>query len=275
MSDFLAVMAAHSEQRWRAAAAVEPEVVLKARALATPTPPALALHGGFDLIAEVKLVAPSAGRLATPPADRAGFVVGQARRYVDAGACAISVLTEPSRFEGALDDLSAVAAAVPVPAMRKDFLVAPYQIWEARVRGAGGVLLIVRMLDDDALRALCDASIEAGLFVLLEAFDADDLTRCAALVSAWPAGAPPLLVGVNTRDLSTLQVVEDRLVSLVPLLPAGVPAVAESGHRTADDARRSRQLGYTVALVGSALMTAPDAAVLGRAMLDAARSVTS
>ncbi len=272
MSDFLAVMAASSDARWREAEAMESIDALKARALRTPNPPRLTLDGRFDLLAEVKLVAPSAGRLATPVGDRAGFVVAQALRYQAAGACAISVLTEPDRFDGRLSDLAAVVAALSVPAMRKDFLVAPYQIWEARAAGAGGVLLIVRMLSPDALKALVDAAIEAGLFVLLEAFDEEDLARSAEFVAAWPAGAQPLMVGVNTRDLSTLQVAEGRLESLAGVLPAGVPGVAESGLRVPADAARARALGYTVALIGSALMASSDPESLGRAMLAAGRA---
>lgn len=272
MSDFLAVMAASSDARWRAAAALESIEALKARALRTPRPPRLSLDGRFDLLAEVKLVAPSAGRLATPVGDRAGFVVAQALRYQAAGACAISVLTEPDRFDGRLSDLVAVAASLSVPAMRKDFLVAPYQVWEARAAGAGGVLLIVRMLTPDALRALVDAAIEADLFVLLEAFDEEDLARASEFAAGWSPDAPPLLVGVNTRDLSTLQVAEGRLESLAGSLPAGVPGVAESGLRVPADAARARALGYTVALIGSALMASSDPESLGRAMLAAGRA---
>lgn len=272
MSDFLSGMAASSDARWRAAEVLEPLDVLRARALQTPRPPRLKLDGRFDLLAEVKLVAPSAGRLAAPVGDRAAFVVGQACRYQAAGACAISVLTEPDRFDGRLSDLAAVAAAVDVPAMRKDFLVAPYQIWEARAAGAGGVLLIVRMLSPDALSALVDAAIEADLFVLLEAFDREDLERCAGFVARWPADGPPLMVGVNTRDLATLQVAEGRLEALAGALPAGVPGVAESGLRVPADAARARALGYTVALIGSALMASSDPEALGRALLDAGRA---
>lgn len=272
MSDFLETMAASSDARWRHNAESETLEALRTRALATPIPHRLRLDGRFDLIAEVKLVAPSAGRLAAPVGDRAAFVVAQARRYEAAGACAISVLTEPDRFDGQLSDLVAVAAAVGVPAMRKDFLVSPYQVWEARASGAGGVLLIVRMLSQKALVELVDAAIMADLFVLLEAFDAEDLERATALAAQWPHDAPPLLVGVNTRDLSTLQVAEGRLETLAAAMPPGVPGVAESGLRTPADAARARGLGYTVALIGSALMASAEPESLGRAMLAAARA---
>lgn len=271
MSDFLDRMAAGSEARWRSAEAREPYAALKARALATPAPPALRLHGGFDLIAEVKLVAPSAGRLAAPD-DRDGFVVAQARAYAAGGAAAISVLTEPERFDGSLDDLRAVAAAVDVPAMRKDFLVHPYQVWEGRAAGAGGVLLIARMLDRDQLAAMLAASIAAGMFVLLELFDVDDVAKALEVAATWTPDRPPLLVGVNTRDLATLQVAPGRLEALASALPPSTPTVAESGLSTPGDVRHARTLGYTLALVGSALMRTDEPATLVAALLDAGRA---
>ncbi len=266
----LAQMAVASRARAEAARRVEPLADLRRRALSTPVPPALALSG-FDLIAEVKLRAPSAGVLATPD-DPAAEAARRARAYADGGAAAISVLTEPSRFDGDLAHLAAAAAAVSVPVMRKDFLVDPYQVWEARASGAGGVLLIVRMLSDDALRALLDAAAEAGLFALVEAFDAADLARCAPLVARWPSGGPPLLVGVNSRDLVTLAIDPTRLGALASAMPAGAVPVAESGIHTPDDARGAARHGYRVALVGTALMGAPDPGALARAMRAAGRA---
>lgn len=271
MADFLDEMDAGSRSRWKAAEATESFEAVRARALATPAPPALVLDGRFDLIAEVKLAAPSSGRLREPPADPPAFAAAQARRYADAGAVAISCLTEPSRFDGSLANLAAAVAAVDVPVMRKDFLVAPYQVWEGRAEGAGGVLLIARMLDDATLDAMGRAATEAGIFVLLEAFDEVDLARSAAFAARWPADAPPLLVGINTRNLATLQVVPGRLRELVGLLPDGVPWVAESGLRTPDDVREVAGLGYTLGLVGSALMQAEDTRALAAGMLAAGR----
>lgn len=269
MSGFLDEMAAVSWARVHEAQAKEPIEALRARALATPTPPSLRL-GAFSLIAEVKLHAPSVGELAAPISDRLGFVTGQALRYEAAGAHAISVLTEPSRFKGELSDLQAVAGALQgIPAMRKDFLVHPYQLWEARLVGAGGALLIARMLDDEALNEMLAVAQEAGLFVLLEAFDEEDLRRCREVAAQWPASSPPLMVGVNTRDLSTLQVDEHRLSRLASSLPAEVPGVAESGMATPADVGAAASMGYTVALVGSALMTADDPRALAAAMLEA------
>jgi indole-3-glycerol phosphate synthase len=220
------------------------------------------------LIAEVKLAAPSTGTLQAP-ADPLAYVVEQAQRYVRAGASAISVLTEPLRFSGDLSYLQAVAEAVDVPVMRKDFLVDPVQLDEAHSHGASMVLLIARMLDDDALQAMGRRADDLGLVVLLEAFDADDLGRSAGFAARHPG----TLVGVNTRDLVTLEVVSDRLAQLTPCLPDLPPShlVAESGIRTAEDARRARAAGYGSALVGSALMQADDPEALAAQLLEALR----
>lgn len=267
MSDLLAQMAETSRARCEAARA---EIPLEALRRLVRPPARVPLLTGFDLIAEVKRVSPAAGALVQPTGDRAAFAVGQARRYAEAGAALLSVLTEPLRFDGALEDLRAIAEAVPVPAMRKDFLVDPYQVWEARAAGADAVLLIARMLDDHALPAMLDAAAEAGLLVLLEAFDADDLGRCRALEGR--ADLPALWVGVNTRDLRSLQIDPGRLAALAPLLPAAFPAVAESGILTPEDAAAAARLGYRLALVGTALMRAPDPAAAAAALLAAGRA---
>jgi indole-3-glycerol phosphate synthase len=135
------------------------------------------------------------------------------------------------------------------------------------------VLLIARMLDDPMLDRLCDAAACAGLFVLLEAFDRHDLERAGRVADRWHPNAPPLWVGVNTRDLASLQVDPGRLADLADLLPHGVPCVAESGIRDGRDAAEVRRLGYQIALVGSALMSAPDPGLLLRELLEAGRAV--
>lgn len=253
MSDFLGLMAVSSAARARAAA---PASELRRRIADRAPPPRLSL-GTFDLIAEVKRRAPSAGQLAGAGLD----VVAQAQAYAAGGAAAISVLTEPSRFDGALEHLQAVAGAVPVPVMRKDFLVDPIQVLEAAAYGAGGVLLILRMLDDARLGEMQAAAREHGLFVLLEAFDAEELGRV-------PVGASEL-VGLNCRDLATLQVDPARFAERVGAFPPGCTKVAESGLATPEDAGRVRGLGYEVALVGSALMRSGDPTALVAAMLEA------
>ncbi len=259
MADFLTRMAESS--RRRAAVAAASQAAIERAALATPPPPALVL-GEFGVIAEVKRRSPAEGALDTPlpPAERA-------RAYEAAGACAVSVLTEPERFDGSLDDLEAVAAGLDaVPALRKDFIVAPVQVFEARAAGAGGILLIAAMLDDAGLASLTRLARDLGLFVLLEAFDRDDLARIAAVLAAPPLAASvdagQLLAGVNSRDLRTLAVDRDRLAALADALPANVPAVAESGIVAAADAARAATLGYRAALVGTALMRAAEPGAL-------------
>jgi indole-3-glycerol phosphate synthase len=268
--DFLQQMAVASRERVCAARAACPQAELLARAMATPPPPRLRLQaGGFDLIAELKLRSPAAGRLKGPDED----VVTRVTAYARAGAAAVSVLTEPTRFDGSLDHLRIAAQALlplAVPAMRKDFLVDPYQVIEARAAGAGGVLAILRMLSASELEAVVRQARALELFVLLEAFDEQDLERLEGLLHR--LGGEGLLAGVNSRDLQTLQVVPSRLEQLAGRLPRGIPRVAESGVGSAEDARRVAEAGYDLALVGSALMSDNDPAALAGALLSAARA---
>jgi indole-3-glycerol phosphate synthase len=185
-------------------------------------------------------------------------------------------LTEPSRFDGSLQHLERAAEALRplgVPAMRKDFLVDPYQIAEARAAGAGGVLLILRMLTTHRLAEMLDAAAEFGLFVLLEAFDGEDLAAAAQLLRGGSRALPQVLVGINSRDLQTLQVVPERFEALAPLLLEGWPAVAESGVSCAADAKNMVRLGYRLALIGTALMTCTEPAEFLREIFDATRTV--
>jgi indole-3-glycerol phosphate synthase len=271
LSAFLDEMTAGSRARLAAARAERSLAQLESAARAVPAPPPLRLDArGFDLIAELKLRSPAAGVLREVGED-VGARVGA---YARAGAAAVSVLTEPSRFDGSLEDLAAAAAVLAprgVPAMRKDFLVDPYQVFEARAAGAGGVLVILRMLPKGETRALIECADALGLFVLLEAFDARDIALMHELIEAH-RGAAPLLAGVNCRDLATLAVVPQRLLELAPLLPAGVPRVAESGVATAADARAVAAAGYSLALVGSALMRGEDPAALAATLLAAGRA---
>jgi indole-3-glycerol phosphate synthase len=271
MSAFLDEMAAGSRARLAAARAARPLAELEAAARVAPPPPPLSLDArGFDLIAELKLRSPAAGVLRAAGED----VAARVEAYARAGAVAVSVLTEPSRFDGSLGHLTTAAAALAprrVPAMRKDFLVDPYQVFEARAAGAGGVLVILRMLPAADTRALIECAGALGLFVLLEAFDARDIALMHELIGAH-RGATPLLAGVNCRDLATLEVVPQRLLELAPLLPAGVPRVAESGVVTAADARAIAAAGYSLALVGSALMRGDDPGALAAALLAAGRA---
>jgi indole-3-glycerol phosphate synthase len=248
-------MAQSSRERAAAARARESEGALLARASATADPPPLTL-ARFDVIAELKLRSPALGPLATGPFDMAR----QLEAYAAGGAAAVSVLTEPEEFGGSLHDLERAAALLRphrVPVMRKDFLTEPYQVLEARAAGAGGVLVIAAMLDDTSIGGLVDCAQECGLFVLLEAFDARDLERIVEVagIERQRAGAP-LLVGVNSRNLHTLAVEFGRFATLARQLPAGLPAVAESGIESADQVGEVAFLGYRLALVGSALMQA-------------------
>ncbi len=259
--DFLAEMSASSLQR---AAAALPEAELRAMIAGRPAPK-LIPDSAFGLIAEIKLASPSEGRIAHGD-DDAARVIEQAQRYAAADASAISVLTEPDAFGGSLALLAAASDAVATPAMRKDFLVDPIQLLEARAYGASGALLIARMLDDDTLPRMLDEAASLGLFLLLECFNERDCERTRDALDG-RGETPEVMVGVNTRDLSTLDVREDRLASLVDQLPRGRRRVAESGLRTAEDARRAGAMGYDMALVGTALMRAGDAEELASAML--------
>jgi indole-3-glycerol phosphate synthase len=270
--DFLAGMAASSRARSQAAREQLPERELRARLADLPAAPALRLET-FDLIAEVKLRSPAMGLLKAASEEDLGARVSA---YARAGAAAVSILTEPSRFDGSLRDLEQGARALQplaVPAMRKDFLVDAYQVLEGRVAGAGGVLAIIRMLRPADLERLVDAALELDMFVLLEAFDEADIEQAHALLAARRAHRRLLLVGVNSRDLVTLEVVPDRLAALAPLLPREVKRVAESGVTTAEHAARAAASGYDLALVGGALMSAADPAALARDMLSAGRRV--
>jgi len=266
MSDFLEQMAEASRER---ADAIDPAVAdgpFEHRVV--PLRP-----GTFDVIAEIKGRSPAEGDLGGETIDH----VGRARRYAAGGAAAISVLTEPSRFAGSLAHLEAVAGAVPgTPVMRKDFLVSPLQVHEARMAGASGVLLIVAMLDDDALDDMLDTARGHRMFVLLEAFDEPDLERIGRLLEEAQhrdaATGGRLLVGVNTRNLRTLEVDGDRLAALAPLLPLSATCVAESGLQDADAALAAARAGYRMALVGTALMKSADPTLLIRAMRSAGAS---
>lgn len=253
MSDFLKQMAASSAERAAAAPAF---------GSADFDRPVVPLElDGFDIIAEIKQRSPAEGELHL--AERG--LTEQAALYANGGAAAISVLTEPDRFDGSLADLTAVVEALPnTPVMRKDFLVEPVQIDEARVAGASGVLLIVAMLDDAKLRQMLDRAYQHGLFVLLESFDGKDIARSHELLTDADRehmSAHRLLFGVNTRNLRTLEVDSERLRLLVDQLPDTV-RVAESGLHTADDAARVAGYGYSMALVGTALMRSDDPAKL-------------
>jgi len=273
MSGFLNEMARSSAQRVAQAAQREPLGALERRARAASAGPALRLSpAGFDVIAELKLRSPAAGMLGDPGQDWLARVAAYAR----GGAAAVSVLTEPSRFDGSLAHLEQAASVLKplgIPAMRKDFIVDPYQVLEARAASAGGVLVILRMLPRVRIAELLEVAAEHGLFVLLEAFDAADLEFAGELLEAQRSLEQILLVGVNCRDLQTLEVVPNRFAELAPRLPHGWPAVAESGVATGADARRMCRLGYRLALIGTALMSREDPTALLKEIFDETRTL--
>ncbi len=267
--DFLAAMATESRRRAAEARQRVSYDTLAARARQGAAPPRLKLHDRFDVIAEIKPRSPASGGPARPVGD----LPARSQAYAAGGAAAVSVLTEPSRFDGSIEHLGSAAqvlAALGLPAMRKDFIVDPYQLVEARAAGAGGALLILRLLTRAELESLVKVGRDLGLFLLLEAFDEADLDIAKSLIAA--LGADGLLVGVNSRDLATLQVRRQRLFELGPRLPADVPCVAESGIASAADARAAAAAGYRLALVGNALMDAADPQRLVREMVEAGRA---
>ncbi len=221
---------------------------LKARADQCPPcrNPMPALTGdGIAVIAEVKRSSPSKGRLAAID-DPAAL----ASDYEAGGAVAISVLTESSWFGGSLDDLAAVRRAVDVPVLRKDFVVSSYQLWEARAHGADMVLLIVAALEQNALVSLVERTQSIGLTPLVECHTVEEVRR------AVDAGAA--IVGINARNLRTLEVDRTVFGQLAPQIPAGVVRVAESGVRGAHDVIEYARAGADAVLVGESLVTGRD-----------------
>lgn len=258
-------------QRVAEARARVPEAALRAAVRGTPPPPPLRLERrGFDVIAELKLRSPSFGDLSAATLDP----VRRLQAYAEGGAAVCSILTEPTRFDGDIEHLRLAAGTLRpygVPAMRKDFLVDPYQVIEARAHGASGVLLIVRMVPREQLIAMLDCAAELGLFVLLEAFDADDLAIAGAIARGRQDRDEQVLMGLNCRDLETLEIDPRRFASLRDRLPLDWPTVAESGVLTPADATRVAQLGYRLALVGTSLMRRPDPARAVQELVEAGR----
>lgn len=268
MSRFLTQVCAAAVARVAAAAAVEPLAVLRDRASATPVPPAFgaALRGG-TVVAEIKRASPSRGVIA------AGCDAAiQAGAYADGGAAAISVLTEPEHFHGSLDDLSAVAAVLSLPVLRKDFVVDAYQVWQARAAGAAAVLLLAAALDDDRLAALITTTRAAGVEALIETHDVAEAARVGAVLAALPAPTVAPVVGVNARDLQRLTVDRAVFARVVAVLPDDAVVVAESGVTGADDVARYVADGADAVLVGEHLMVAGDPVAATRALVSAASS---
>lgn len=233
---------------------------LRTLASAAPAPRGFAAalaKPGPAVIAEIKRRSPSRGALA-PGLDAAA----QAKKYGAGGAAAVSVLTEPNHFDGSLDDLIDVARTVDLPVLRKDFLLDPAQVWEARAAGADAVLLIVAVLGTERLDVMHRAAHAAGVDALVEVHDEAEAEAAAA------AGAT--LIGVNNRDLTSFRVdlgVAERLAPIVQ--QPGVVTIAESGVSDPDAAGRMWSLGYDAILVGEALVISDDAERLVRDLIGA------
>ncbi|MFL5768390.1 MAG: indole-3-glycerol phosphate synthase TrpC [Actinomycetota bacterium] len=241
LSDLVAQLRSELAQRppdeaaLRAAVASAPAVRNFEAALRAP---------GVAVIAEVKRSSPSAGAIAeTDPGERAAV-------YERGGAAAISVLTEPDHFGGSLDDLRAARRTTDLPLLRKDFLIAPAQLSESRAAGADAVLLITASVSDDELSSLLQAAKELELSTLVEAHSEDDLERSLA------AGAS--IVGVNARDLETLEVDEGRALRLLERVPSDRVRVFESGIASRAQVERAVDAGADAVLVGEHLMRATD-----------------
>ncbi len=249
MADILARIVAVKRQEIETARRAAPECELRARL--SQAPPvrdffgALSGPGPIRLIAEVKKASPSKGLI------RADFdPVAIAQTYERHGAACLSVLTDEKHFQGSLENLRQVRANVRIPVLRKDFILDPYQLVEARAAGADAVLLIAECLDDRSLRALHDQALELGLTPLVELYDPANLPRVLA------AGAT--LVGVNNRDLRTFAVDLDHTLRLRDRVPIECLLVSESGIGTRADVERLQAAGVAAMLVGESLMSQPD-----------------
>lgn len=215
---------------------------------------AVSTPGRINVIAEFKRRSPSRGTIRD---DLHPVMVAQA--YEVGGAAALSVLTEEEYFGGSLDDLQQARSATLLPTLRKDFVVDPYQVWESWIAGTDAVLLIVAALSDAELKNLLATAVETHLDALVEVHDREELAR------ALDAGAR--LVGVNNRDLATMEVSLDVALELGPAIPEDVVTVAESGIKSGADVRRLRDAGFDAFLIGEHLMLAPDPGVALEALL--------
>ncbi len=258
MTNVLEKIVAHKRQEIVSLKSSRPESEL--RAAVVDAPPlrdffgALAADGPIKLIAEVKKASPSKGVI------RADFnPVEIAKAYESAGATCLSVLTDEHFFQGSLDYLRQIRAAVKLPLLRKDFILETYQLLEARLAGADAVLLIAECLDDCNLRKLHNEAIELGLTPLVEFYDEENLDRVLA------AGAQ--LIGVNNRDLRTFVIDLDRTLRMRERVPLDCVFVGESGIFTRQDVLRLQEAGVDAMLVGESLMREPDIAAATRRLL--------
>jgi indole-3-glycerol phosphate synthase len=251
LSDLIAGAAMDASARRELTSLAEVEAAAAAREAPIDALEALAPADRVKIIAEIKRASPSRGPLADIP-DPAALAVS----YQNAGASAISVLTDARNFGGSLQDLAQVRESVSLPLLRKDFISQPYQVLEARAAGADLVLLIVAGLDEPTLRELHELTRELGMNALVETHSAEEIDR------ALQVGAG--LIGVNARDLNTFELDQDLFASLADRIPAGVIRVAESAVKSAEDVAHYRRAGADVVLVGEALVTGDPAQALAQ-----------
>ncbi len=262
MSDILARICADKRRTVAARKAERPLAALRDTAAAASPPRGFAqalraqrARGQYGLIAEIKRASPSRGLI------RADFDPSAlARAYGEGGATCLSVLTDEPYFQGHDEHLAAAHRAVPLPVLRKDFALDPYQVVEARALGADCVLLILAAVDDGAARAIEDTALRLGMDVLIEVHDETEAERACAHGSR--------LVGINNRNLATLEVNLATTEQLVDLLPADALVVSESGIYQTADLERMARVGVGCFLVGESLMRQPDVAAATRALLD-------
>ncbi len=245
MDQLIAGARAGVEARRRELPQADLEARLSARGEDRPFNEALA-RPGLSLIAEFKRRSPSAGALAPAGTE----IASQVTAYERGGAAALSVLTDEPHFGGSLADLRAARAACELPIIRKDFIVDPYQLYEAAVNGADAVLLIVAALGDEDLRALRQEARAIDLDCLVEVHNEDELDR------ALEAGAE--VIGINNRNLDDMSVDVATTYELMPDVPAGKTVVAESGISSRDELEELERVGVDAVLIGGALMTTPD-----------------
>ncbi|MCY4006505.1 MAG: indole-3-glycerol phosphate synthase TrpC [Rhodobacteraceae bacterium] len=223
------------------------------REMVADTPPPKAFHSalsvatetGFGLITEIKKASPSKGVIC---ADFAPCEVAAA--YQRGGATCLSILTDGPSFQGSLEDLRRVALETPLPCLRKDFLLDPYQVWESRIAGADCILLIMAVLSDSMAREIEEAAIECGMDCLVEVHNAEELARAKTLKSR--------LIGVNNRDLRDFSVSLSTTIELLPFMPPESLVVAESGLSYRDDLNHLAAVGVRCFLIGESLMRAVD-----------------